>query len=116
MLAVQADRRFPEDNFFLDTRDIQEPTVKGGGLPPGAFYGANSASNSGRPQARGSSAEEELDRPGPSRRPRPPPCGQRKQLQQVGRYALHISSIEPTSCHAPMHMSNLTGHVQMPIS
>ncbi|CAL8462561.1 g2094 [Coccomyxa elongata] len=77
-----ADRRFPDDDFFLDTRNIQEPAVKGGGLPTGAFYGANSASNSGRPQARGSSAEEELDRPDPPGRPRPPPRNQRKQAQQ----------------------------------
>ncbi|BDA46428.1 probable Sentrin-specific protease 7 at N-terminal half [Coccomyxa sp. Obi] len=77
-----ADRRDPDDDFIWDTRNIQEPAVKGGGLSTGAFYGANSASNSGRPQARGSSAEEDSDRPDSSRRPRLNTRNKRKQAQQ----------------------------------
>ena len=105
--AMQAAHNFPEDDFFRDTRNIQEPTVKGGGVSTGDFYGSGGASTSGRPQARSSSAEEDPDRPGPSQRPRLNTRNQRKQAQQVGRYTVHCLML-PTSCMSRMPPSNLT--------
>lgn len=96
MHAVQADRSFPDDSDFFDTRNIQEPAVKGGGVSTGVFYGSNGASTSGRPQAKGSNADDEEDyRPDLSRRPRPPPRNHRKQAQQVGRYAVQTALTSP---------------------